>query len=173
MWKRIQCAVLACLMCMAFAAAAAAKGTDDAPKVMEQPKRIELVLVIDKSGSMQGLEKDTIGGFNSMIEKQKKLGVDVRVTAVLFNDKTDLLYARRYIQNVRPLTEREYETGGTTALLDAVGGTILKMERSKATECGKTKVIFVIITDGLENASTKFTKQKVKEMISDKQEQDG
>ena len=173
MWKRIQCAVLACLMCMAFAAAAAAKGTDDAPKAMEQPKRIELVLVIDKSGSMQGLEKDTIGGFNSMIEKQKKLGIDVRVTAVLFNDKTDLLYARRYIQNVRPLTEREYETGGTTALLDAVGGTILKMERSKATECGKTKVIFVIITDGLENASTKFTKQKVKEMISDKQEQDG
>ena len=173
MWKRIQCAVLACLMCMAFAAAAVAKGTDDAPKVMEQPKRIELVLVIDKSGSMQGLEKDTIGGFNSMIEKQKKLGINVRVTAVLFNDKTDLLYARRYIQNVRPLTEREYETGGTTALLDAVGGTILKMERSKATECGKTKVIFVIITDGLENASTKFTKQKVKEMISDKQEQDG
>ena len=173
MWKRIQCAVLACLMCMAFAAAAAAKGTDDAPKAMEQPKRIELVLVIDKSGSMQGLEKDTIGGFNSMIEKQKKLGINVRVTAVLFNDKTDLLYARRYIQNVRPLTEREYETGGTTALLDAVGGTILKMERSKATECGKTKVIFVIITDGLENASTKFTKQKVKEMISDKQEQDG
>ena len=153
MWKRIQCAVLACLMCMAFAAAAAAKGTDDAPKAMEQPKRIELVLVIDKSGSMQGLEKDTIGGFNSMIEKQKKLGIDVRVTAVLFNDKTDLLYARRYIQNVRPLTEREYETGGTTALLDAVGGTILKMERLKATECGKTKVIFVIITDGLENAS--------------------
>ncbi|WP_273697911.1 vWA domain-containing protein [Selenomonas noxia] len=173
MWKRIQCAVLACLMCMASAAAAAAKGTDDAPKAMEQPKRIELVLVIDKSGSMQGLEKDTIGGFNSMIEKQKKLGINVRVTAVLFNDKTDLLYARRYIQNVRPLTEREYETGGTTALLDAVGGTILKMERSKATECGKTKVIFVIITDGLENASTKFTKQKVKEMISDKQEQDG
>ena len=173
MWKRIQCAVLACLMCMAFAAAAAAKGTDDAPKAMEQPKRIELVLVIDKSGSMQGLEKDTIGGFNSMIEKQKKLGINVRVTAVLFNDKTDLLYARRYIQNVRPLTEREYKTGGTTALLDAVGGTILKMERSKATECGKTKVIFVIITDGLENASTKFTKQKVKEMISDKQEQDG
>lgn len=173
MWKRIQCAVLACLMCMTFAAAAAAKGTDDAPKAMEQPKRIELVLVIDKSGSMQGLEKDTIGGFNSMIEKQKKLGINVRVTAVLFNDKTDLLYARRYIQNVRPLTEREYETGGTTALLDAVGGTILKMERSKATECGKTKVIFVIITDGLENASTKFTKQKVKEMISDKQEQDG
>jgi hypothetical protein len=158
---------------MASAAAAAAKGTDDAPKAMEQPKRIELVLVIDKSGSMQGLEKDTIGGFNSMIEKQKKLGINVRVTAVLFNDKTDLLYARRYIQNVRPLTEREYETGGTTALLDAVGGTILKMERSKATECGKTKVIFVIITDGLENASTKFTKQKVKEMISDKQEQDG
>ena len=171
--KRIQCAVLACLMCTAFAAAAAAKGTDDAPKAMEQPKRIELVLVIDKSGSMQGLEKDTIGGFNSMIEKQKKLGINVRVTAVLFNDKTDLLYARRYIQNVRPLTEREYETGDTTALLDAVGGTILKMERSKATECGKTKVIFVIITDGLENASTKFTKQKVKEMISDKQEQDG
>ena len=133
----------------------------------------ELVFIIDRSGSMAGLEKDTIGGFNSMIEKQKKLGVDVRVTAVLFNDKTDLLYARRYIQNVRPLTEREYETGGTTALLDAVGGTILKMERSKATECGKTKVIFVIITDGMENASMEFTKLKVKQMISDKQEKDG
>ena len=172
MWKKIQSIVFACFIGMALTGAAAAQDIGDMPRA-QKPERIELVLVIDKSGSMQGLEKDTIGGFNSMIEKQKKSGIDVRVTTVLFNDKTDLLYERRNIRNVRPLTAREYETGGTTALFDAVGSTILRMEQTKAVEDKRTKVIFVIITDGLENASVEFAKQKVKEMISDKQEKAG
>mgnify|MGYP000987749382 CR=1 FL=1 len=173
MWKKIQCALLSCLMCLAFAAAASAQEATDAVKAAEKPERIELVLILDKSGSMHGLEKDTIGGFNSMIEKQRKLDVDVNVTTVLFNDETDVLYERRNIWNVKPLTDREYETGGTTALLDAVGSTILRMERTGAAARKGTKVIFVIITDGMENASVEFTKPKVKEMISDKQEKEG
>ena len=165
---------LFCLMCAAAASAhAAEESVRKAPALEETPSNIELVMVLDKSGSMHGLEADTIGGFNSMIEKEKKLNVDVQVTTVLFNDKTDLLYERRNILHVHPLTERDYETGGTTALLDAVGGTILRMERTGVTAKKGTKVIFVIITDGMENASTEFTKEKVKKLISDKQEKEG
>ena len=100
-----------------------------------------------------------------MIEKEKKLGIDVRVTTVLFNDKMDRLYEHREIRSVRPLTERTYETGGTTALLDAVGDTILHMEQSGAADRQGTKVIVVIITDGMENASRRYTYEKVKQMV--------
>ena len=172
MWKKIYCAALVCLTCVIFTAVAAAQ-TEDAAKRAEKPARIELVLVLDKSGSMQGLEKDTIGGFNAMLEKQKALAVPVRVTAVLFNDQTDVLYASQSIHRVKPLTAKEYEVGGTTALLDAVGSTILKVEQKEDTKIKGTKVIFVVITDGMENASKEFTKPKVKQMISDKQEKAG
>ena len=172
MWKKISCAVLACVLWMAFAAVGMAETTVAAAVPAEKPERIELVLVLDKSGSMQGLESDTIGGFNSMIKKQKALDVPVRVTAVLFNDKTDVLYESRSIHSVHALTEKEYEVGGTTALLDAVGSTILKVDQKGDIKKG-TKVIFVIITDGMENASREFTKTKVKQMISDKQEKYG
>lgn len=174
MWKKIYSAVLACLLCMAFAAVGAAETAKEMPLSVEKPERIELVLILDKSGSMQGLESDTIGGFNAMIEKQRALAVPVRVTTVLFNDKMDMLYERKDIQRVKPLTAKEYEVGGTTALLDAVGAAILKMEQTDVAERRQgTKVIFVIITDGMENASKEFTKQKVKQMISDKQEKAG
>ena len=172
MWKKISCAVLACVLWMAFAAVGMAETAVAAAVPAEKPERIELVLVLDKSGSMQGLESDTIGGFNSMIKKQKALDVPVRVTAVLFNDKTDVLYESRSIHSVHALTEKEYEVGGTTALLDAVGSTILKVDQKGDVKKG-TKVIFVIITDGMENASREFTKTKVKQMISDKQEKYG
>lgn len=176
MWKKIYSAVLVCLVCVAFAAVAAAAelpaaDVKDVPE--EKPERIELVLVLDKSGSMAGLESDTIGGFNAMIEKQKALAVPVRVTTVLFNDTRDVLYERKDIHFVKPLTAKEYEVGGTTALLDAVGATILRMGQMDVTEREGTKVIFVIITDGMENASTEFTKPKVKQLISDKQEKAG
>jgi hypothetical protein len=157
---------------MAFAAVGMAETVVAAAVPAEKPERIELVLVLDKSGSMQGLESDTIGGFNSMIKKQKALDVPVRVTAVLFNDKTDVLYESRSIHSVHALTEKEYEVGGTTALLDAVGSTILKVDQKGNVKKG-TKVVFVIITDGMENASREFTKTKVKQMISDKQEKYG
>ena len=173
MWKKISCAVLACVLWMAFAAVGMAETAMAAAVPTEKPERIELVLVLDKSGSMQGLESDTIGGFNSMIKKQKALDIPVHVTAVLFNDKTDVLYESRSIHSVHALTEKEYEVGGTTALLDAVGSTILKVEQKDDTKIKGTKVIFVIITDGMENASTEFTKTKVKQMISDKQEKAG
>ena len=172
MWKKISCAVLACVLWMAFAAVGMAETAMAAAVPAEKPERIELVLVLDKSGSMQGLESDTIGGFNSMIKKQKALDVPVRVTAVLFNDKTDVLYESRSIHSVHALTEKEYEVGGTTALLDAVGSTILNVDQKGDVKKG-TKVIFVIITDGMENASREFTKTKVKQMISDKQEKSG
>ena len=172
MWKKISCAVLACVLWMAFAAVGMAETAMAAAVPAEKPERIELVLVLDKSGSMQGLESDTIGGFNSMIKKQKALDVPVRVTAVLFNDKTDMLYESRSIHSVHALTEKEYEVGGTTALLDAVGSTILNVDQKSNVKKG-TKVIFVIITDGMENASREFTKTKVKQMISDKQEKYG
>jgi len=172
MWRKISCAVLACVLWMAFAAVGMAETVVAAAVPAEKPERIELVLVLDKSGSMQGLESDTIGGFNSMIKKQKALDVPVRVTAVLFNDKTDVLYESRSIHSVHALTEKEYEVGGTTALLDAVGSTILNVDQKGNVKKG-TKVIFVIITDGMENASREFTKTKVKQMISDKQEKYG
>ena len=107
---------LLCSLLLAVPRAYAADQTTGA----EKPKRIELVLVIDKSGSMGGLESDTIGGFNSMVEKQRALHIPVRVTAVLFNDKAQTLYDHKAIWRVPPLTEKEYVTGGTTALLDAV-----------------------------------------------------
>ena len=176
MWKKFSSILLTVLLCLACAAASAQAAEDSTPRAaapQEKPSRIELVMILDKSGSMHGLEADTIGGFNAMIEKEKKLGIDVRVTTVLFNDKIDRLYEHREIRNVRPLTERTYETGGTTALLDAVGDTILHMEQSGAADRQGTKVIVVIITDGMENASTEFTKAKVKELISDKQEKAG
>ena len=176
MWKKFSSILLTALLCLACAAASVQAAEDSAPRAaapQEKPSRIELVMILDKSGSMHGLEADTIGGFNAMIEKEKKLGIDVRVTTVLFNDKIDRLYEHREIQSVRPLTERTYETGGTTALLDAVGDTILHMEQSGAADRQGTKVIVVIITDGMENASTEFTKAKVKELISDKQEKAG
>ena len=176
MWKKISSILLTVLLCLACAVASAQAAEDSAPRAaapQEKPSRIELVMILDKSGSMHGLEADTIGGFNAMIEKEKKLGIDVRVTTVLFNDKMDRLYEHREIRSVRPLTERTYETGGTTALLDAVGDTILHMEQSGAADRQGTKVIVVIITDGMENASTEFTKAKVKELISDKQEKAG
>ena len=176
MWKKFSSILLTVLLCLACAVASAQAAEDSTPRaaaLQEKPSRIELVMILDRSGSMHGLEADTIGGFNAMIEKEKKLGIDVRVTTVLFNDKIDRLYEHRAIQSVRPLTERTYETGGTTALLDAVGETILRMEQSGAADRQGTKVIVVIITDGMENASTEFTKAKVKELISDKQEKAG
>ena len=176
MWKKFSSILLTVLLCLVCAVASAQAAEDSAPRAaapQEKPSRIELVMILDKSGSMHGLEADTIGGFNAMIEKEKKLGIDVRVTTVLFNDKMDRLYEHREIRSVRPLTERTYETGGTTALLDAVGDTILRMEQSGAADRQGTKVIVVIITDGMENASTEFTKAKVKELISDKQEKAG
>ena len=171
MWKKWMGAFLTLALCVFLGTASSAEAA--AKKAKEKPERVELVMVLDKSGSMAGLESDTIGGFNAMIEKEKKLDAKVNVTTVLFNDKIDTIYNREDIRRIKPLTDKEYEVGGTTALLDAVGSTILKVSRTEGVQDKGTKVVFVIITDGLENASEEFTKEKVKKMISDKQEKAG
>ncbi len=134
----------------------------------------ELVFVLDKSGSMAGLESDTVGGFNALIAKQKKEPGDARVTTVLFNHGYELLHDRIPLKGVAPITEKEYEVGGTTALLDAVGATIQKIrnvqQRTSEQERSK-KVIFVITTDGMENASCEYTHEKIKALIARQKEE--
>lgn len=128
----------------------------------------ELVFVLDRSGSMHGLENETIGGFNGLIEKQRTEEGETRVTAVLFDNEYDVLYDGVDIGSVPPLTGKEYFARGTTALLDAVGKTIDAVgERLAATpeEERPAKVIFAITTDGLENASRYYSLGQVKEMI--------
>lgn len=133
----------------------------------------ELVFILDRSGSMGGLESDTIGGFNGMIEKQKKEGDRVNVTTVLFDDQVDIIHDRFSIDIVEPLTEQDYFVRGTTALLDAVGASIQKTDQvvKHLPEGHKPgKVIFVIITDGQENASVKYRYADVRRMIGAKKE---
>lgn len=130
----------------------------------------ELVFILDKSGSMAGLESDTIGGFNSMLEKQKKVDGECRITTVLFDNRYELLHDRIDIRAVSPMTEKEYQVGGSTALLDAIGRTIQKLvrvQKNTAEEYRAENVMFVIITDGAENASREYSAAKVKAMIEE------
>ena len=139
-------------------------------------KAAELVFILDKSGSMAGLESDTIGGFNSMLQKQRALDGECRITTVLFDHHYELLHDRIDIRAVGPMTEREYQVGGSTALLDAIGRTIQKLvgvQRNTAEEYRAESVMFVIITDGEENASREYSSQKVKAMIEHEREKYG
>ena len=133
---------------------------------------IELVFILDRSGSMAGLEKDTIGGFNSLLEKQKKEPGKALVNTVLFDNRTDVIHDRVPLEKVNPMTDREYFVRGSTALLDAVGGAIhhiANIHKYARREDIPEKTLFVITTDGMENASRKYTYDQVKEMISQKQ----
>jgi uncharacterized protein YegL len=133
----------------------------------------ELVFILDKSGSMSGLESDTIGGYNSMLKKQKDIESECRITTVLFNNNYRLLHDRIDIKAVGEMTEKEYYVGGMTALLDAVGKTIHKIDNAQkhtAEDYRAEKVIFVIITDGLENASREYTAKKIKALIEKQKE---
>lgn len=136
----------------------------------------ELAFILDKSGSMAGLESDTIGGFNSMLQKQKALRGECRITTVLFDNRYELLHDRIDIRAVSPLTEREYYVGGSTALLDAIGRTVSKLagvQKNTAEEYRAEKVMFVIITDGAENASREYSPEKVKAMIEHEKQRYG
>ena len=129
----------------------------------------ELVMILDKSGSMGGLESDTIGGYNAMLEKQKAVEGDAHLTTVLFDHNYELLHDRIDIKAVSPITNNEYAVGGSTALLDAIGTTINKIgnaQKHTAEEYRAEKVLFVIITDGAENASSEFSAARVKQMIN-------
>ena len=128
----------------------------------------ELVFILDKSGSMGGLESDTIGGYNAMLEKQKAVEDECRMTTVLFDNNYELLHDRIDIKAVSAITEKEYFVGGSTALIDAIGRTIHKIgnaQKHTAEDYRAEKVMFVIITDGEENSSREYSSEKVKKMI--------
>ncbi len=128
----------------------------------------ELVFILDRSGSMAELEADTIGGFNAMLKKQQEAPGEAVVTTVLFDNNYELLHDRISIGGIRPITEKEYYVGGSTALLDAIGKTIHKIanaQKHTADELRAEKVLFVITTDGMENASREYTYGKVKELV--------
>lgn len=136
----------------------------------------ELVFILDKSGSMSGLEQDTIGGYNAMLEKQKALEGEALITTVLFDNSCELLHDRIDLRAVSPITEKEYFVGGATALLDAIGSTINKIvnaHRHTAEEYRAGKVLFVITTDGMENASREYDYNKIKAMVERQKSQYG
>lgn len=133
----------------------------------------ELVFILDRSGSMHGLEKDTIGGFNSMIEKQRKEEGDCLVSAVLFNQRSDVLYDRVSLKEIREMTEKDYVPSGCTALIDALGGAIKhirNVHKYIREEDIPAHTIFVITTDGLENASHHYSSDQVKRMVAEQKE---
>ncbi len=132
-----------------------------------EKKDTELVFILDKSGSMMGLEKDTIGGFNSLVKKQKGEEGVARVTTVLFDHRYTLLHDRLPLKEVKPLTHKDYEAQGTTALLDAVGRTIDSLLENLIgiPKESYPSVLFVIITDGEENASKDYSLERVRKRI--------
>lgn len=136
----------------------------------------EMIFILDKSGSMAGLEADTTGGFNSLIEKQKKEEGEAFVSTILFNTETYVIHDRKDVNKVEPLTEKEYSVGGGTALLDALGKEITHIEnihKYAREEDVPEHTIFVITTDGEENSSREFSKEKIKSMIESKQKESG
>ena len=127
-------------------------------KQQKKKEKMDIVFLLDRSGSMSGTESDTIGGYNSYINSQRNNNVNV--TTILFDDKYEVLTRNTPISQIKKLTKEEYYTRGCTALLDAIGKTIDYMD-----ELNKNKVIFIITTDGYENASTKYNKNDIKKLI--------
>ncbi len=136
----------------------------------------ELVCILDRSGSMSGLESDTVGGFNAMLDKQRRQGGACLVSTVLFDSECAVLHDRVPIERVEPLTARDYTPGGCTALLDAVGGAIRhigNIHKYARAEDVPEHTIFVITTDGLENASRRYGSDEVRSMIARQKERFG
>ena len=132
----------------------------------------EMVFILDRSGSMHGLEADTIGGFNSMIDKQKQVEGEALVSTVLFSNESTVIYDRVDIQKIEPMTDRQYTVHGCTALIDAIGGAIhhiRNVHKYIREEDRPEHTLFVITTDGYENSSHEFTRAKIKEMIEHQQ----
>lgn len=136
----------------------------------------EIVFILDRSGSMSGLEADTIGGYNSLLEKQKKEDGEAIVSTVLFDDTQEVLHDRVNLDRMKPITDREYYVRGCTALLDAVGGAIHhigNVHKYAREEDRPEKTLFIITTDGMENASRRYTYDKVKKMVERQKEKYG
>ncbi|MDO5549316.1 MAG: VWA domain-containing protein [Eubacteriales bacterium] len=147
-----------------------------AEKAERKTNRTELVFLLDRSGSMNGLERDTIGGYNSMLDQQKREPGEANVTTVLFDQDYELLHDRLAISHVPPMTAKEYQVRGCTALLDAIGMTIRRIadvQKHTVPEKRADKVLFVIITDGMENASRAYTYEKVQAMVAQEKKKYG
>ncbi len=133
----------------------------------------ELVFILDRSGSMQGLESDTIGGFNSMLEKQKRQSGEAFVSTILFDGRSEVIHDRVKLEKVNPITEKEYDVRGCTALLDAIGGAIRhigNIHKYARPEDVPEHTLFVITTDGMENASRCYSARQVRKMIQKQKE---
>lgn len=136
----------------------------------------EIVFLLDRSGSMSGLEKDTIGGFNAMIEKQKKEEGEALISTILFDHEMKVLHDRVKVQDVKPISEKDYQVRGCTALLDAMGGAIhhiSNVHKYARNEDVPEHTIFVITTDGMENASSYYSSSKVRTMVERQKEKYG
>lgn len=153
-----------------------AHSDNEAERKPQVPDRTELVFILDRSGSMHGLESDTIGGYNSMLDKQKEENKgSVFVTTVLFDDQYELLHNRLAISDIKPITDKEYFVRGSTALLDAVGKTITQVKSNQnelKAQDKANKVLFIIITDGMENSSKEYSLKAVKNLVETQKEKD-
>ncbi len=133
----------------------------------------EIVFILDRSGSMGGLEADTIGGYNSLVEKQKaERDGEVYISTILFDDRSEVLHDRLPLEKLEPMTKKDYYVRGCTALLDALGGAIhhiSKIHKKMKEEDRPTKTLFIITTDGQENSSRKYTYEKVKKLVEKQQ----
>ena len=127
---------------------------------MKKEKKLDVVFILDKSGSMGGQEKNTISSFNEYLEKEKKNNYKTFITTVLFSDNYNILHNRIEVSKVKKMTEKDYYVGGCTALYDALGNTIQSIKKQDT-----DKVLFIIITDGYENASKEYKKEDIKRLI--------
>ena len=153
-----------------------ASAVEEKEEIIMRKGLTEIVFILDRSGSMSGLESDTIGGYNSMLDKQKKEEGEAVMSTVLFDDRVEILHDRMKLDDIEKITDKQYYVRGCTALLDAVGGAIHhigRVQKELPEDEKPEKTLFIITTDGMENASSKYTYEKVKKMVEKKKAKKG